>query len=119
MQLAMSFERCRVGQHYKASEVTVMGLDAAARRVCVGGGLDQRVGGGGGDAAVVVAVARHLDVAEVAPRAAPRVLHQPVVAAVLVRAVPHHQHLRDTHHALVHISCWLRDKKRQRSDSTS
>lgn len=70
--------------------------------MCVWGGLDQRVGGGGGDAAVVVAVARHLDVAEVAPRAAPRVLHQPVVAAVLVRAVPHHQHLRDTHHALLY-----------------
>lgn len=57
------------------------------------GPLDERVGGAGGDAAVVVLVARHLDVAERAPRAAPRVLHEPVVAALLVRAVADHHNL--------------------------
>ena len=54
--------------------------------------LDERVGGGGRDAAVVVPVARDLNVPELSPRAAPRVLHEPVVAALLLRAVPHHQH---------------------------
>lgn len=56
--------------------------------------LHERVGGAGGDAAVVVLVARHLDVAQVAPRAAPGVLHEPVVAALLVCAEADHQHLR-------------------------
>lgn len=64
-------------------------------KVCA---LDERVRGAGRDAAVVVPVARHLDVAEVAPRAAPRVLHEPVVAALLVRAVAHHQHLDNNLH---------------------
>lgn len=60
-------------------------------------GLHERVGGAGRDAAVVVLVARHLDVAELSPRAAPRVLHEPVVAALLLRAVAHHHHLRHNH----------------------
>lgn len=42
---------------------------------------------------MVVSVAGHLDVALVSPGRPPRVLHQPVVAAVLVRAVTHYQHL--------------------------
>lgn len=58
-----------------------------------GGRLYEWVGGCGGDAAVVVPVARDLDVPELAPGAAPGVLHEPVVPALLVGAVAHHQHL--------------------------
>lgn len=62
-----------------------------------GGGLHEGVGGGGGDAAAVVLVPDHLDVAQLAPRAAPRVLHEPVVHALLVGAVTHHQNLPTRH----------------------
>uniref|UniRef100_A0A182N3W3 Uncharacterized protein n=1 Tax=Anopheles dirus TaxID=7168 RepID=A0A182N3W3_9DIPT len=48
--------------------------------------------GGGGDTAVVVAVTCHLHIALVAPGGAPGVLHQPVVLALLARAVTDRQH---------------------------
>ena len=49
--------------------------------------LDERVAGRGGDTAVVLLVTGHLDVTLVTPGLAPAVLHEPVVLAVIGRAV--------------------------------
>lgn len=55
-------------------------------------GLNERVRGLGSDAAIVVPVASHFDVAFVAPAGVPRVFDNPVLFAVVWRAVAHGQH---------------------------